>query len=84
MEELNGIITQVVEVSPIMKVFRIAPIGWELPDFKAGQFCALHLPASAKKVPESTADYEDFAPDKLIKRAYSIASSSKSKEFLEF
>jgi ferredoxin--NADP+ reductase len=84
MEQLNGIVTQVIEVSPIMKVFRIAPDGWELPDFKAGQFVALFLPASAKKVAEATADYEDFPPDKLIKRAYSIASSSKSKEFLEF
>lgn len=84
MEELNGIVTQVVQVSPIMKVFRIAPDGWELPDFKPGQFVALHLPASARKVKESTADYEDFAPEKLIKRAYSIASSSRSKEYLEF
>ena len=84
MEQLNGIVTQVIEVSPIMKVFRIAPDGWELPDFKAGQFVALFLPASAKKVAEATADYVDFPPDKLIKRAYSIASSSKSKEFLEF
>jgi len=84
MNELNGIISQVVEVSPIMKVFRIAPVGWELPDFKAGQFCALYLPASAEKITESTADYKEFDPDKMIKRAYSIASSSRSKEFLEF
>ncbi|OIP00491.1 MAG: hypothetical protein AUJ98_08085 [Bacteroidetes bacterium CG2_30_33_31] len=84
MENLNGIISQVVQVSPIMKVFRIAPDGWELPDFKPGQFVALHLPASAEKIKESTADYEDFPPEQLIKRAYSIASSSKSKQYLEF
>ena len=85
MEELNGVVTQVVEVSPIMKVFRIAPVGWELPDFKAGQFVALGLPYSAPKVAQYTGEEKEIEnPDKLIKRAYSIASSSQSKEFLEF
>lgn len=84
MNELNGIITQVVQVSPTMKVFRIAPDGWELPDFKAGQFVAIWLPGSAPRCAEATAEFETVAPDKLIKRAYSIASSSKSKEFIEF
>ncbi|RLD67071.1 MAG: hypothetical protein DRI84_03430 [Bacteroidetes bacterium] len=84
MNELNGIVTQVVQVSPIMKIFRIAPDGWELPDYKAGQFCALFLPASFPRVPESTEETEKLDPDKMIKKAYSIASSSKSKEFLEF
>ncbi|MBN2747285.1 MAG: ferredoxin--NADP reductase [Bacteroidales bacterium] len=84
MEELNGVVSQVIEVSPIMKVFRIAPIGWELPDFKAGQFVALFLPVSAPKIAQSTAEETETDPNKMIKRAYSIASSSKSKEFLEF
>ena len=44
MEELNAIVQQVVQVSPIMKVFRIAPLGWALPDFKPGQFVAIGLP----------------------------------------
>jgi len=84
MNELNGIISQVVQVSPTMKVFRIAPDGWELPDFKSGQFCALFLPGSAPRCVESTPDREAIDPDKMIKKAYSIASSSRSKEFLEF
>jgi ferredoxin--NADP+ reductase len=84
MNELNGIITQVVQVSPTMKVFRIAPDGWELPDFKSGQFCALFLPATAPRCAEATDEFETPAPDKMIKRAYSIASSSQSKQFLEF
>ncbi len=84
MKELNGIVTQVVQVSPTMKVFRIAPDGWELPDFKSGQFCALYLPGKAPRCAESTPDREAVDPDKMIKKAYSIASSSKSKEFLEF
>lgn len=84
MNELNGIITQVVQVSPIMKIFRIAPDGWELPDYKAGQFCALFLPASHPRVPEATEEPEKLDPNKMIKKAYSIASSSRQKEYLEF
>lgn len=84
MEELNGIITQVVQVSPIMKVFRIAPIGWELPDFKAGQFVAIGLPGASPRCIEATDEFEAQDPDKIIKRAYSIASSSQSKQYLEF
>lgn len=84
MNELNAIITQVVQVSPTMKVFRIAPDGWELPDFKPGQFCALYLPGSAPRCAEATDEMETPDPDKMIRKAYSIASSSQSKEFLEF
>lgn len=84
MDELNGIVTQVVQVSPIMKVLRIAPDGWELPKFIAGQFVALFLPPSASRCAEATEEPFKTDDDKMIKRAYSIASSSQSKEFLEF
>ena len=84
MNELNGIVVQIVQISPIMKVFRIAPDGWELPDFKAGQFCALGLPASSNRCAEATEESETHEPEKIIKKAYSIASSSRSKEYLEF
>ncbi len=82
--ELNCRISQVVQVSPSMKIFRIVPEGWELPGFDAGQFVALYLPASADRCEEATDEFKELAPDKMIKRAYSIASSSKNKEFIEF
>jgi ferredoxin--NADP+ reductase len=82
--QLNAIVTQIIQVSPAMKIFRIAPDGWELPDFIPGQFAALALPASAPRVVDATPDTENTDPDKLIKRVYSVASSSKSKEFIEF
>ena len=84
MEELNAIVQQVVQVSPIMKVFRIAPLGWELPDFKPGQFVGIGLPPSSPKCSEATEEVVEPAPDKLIKRAYSIASSNISKDYVEF
>ncbi len=82
--KFNAVVTQIIQVSPSMKIFRIAPDGWELPDFVPGQFAALALPASAPRVADATPDPEEFEPDKMIKRVYSIASSSKSKQFIEF
>ena len=81
--KLNSIVSHVMEVSPTMKIFRISPDGWELPDFKAGQFASLALYPSSARVAGSDPDREELAPDKLIKRVYSIASSSKSKEYIE-
>lgn len=82
--KLNAVVTQIVQVSPSMKIFRIVPDGWELPDFVSGQFTALALPGTAPRVKDATPDPEDFDPNKMIKRVYSIASSSKSKQFIEF
>ena len=83
-DKLNGVVAQIIQVSPIMKILRVVPDGWELPEFKSGQFVALYLPGSATRCAEATEEHDPPAPDKLIKRAYSIASSSKTKEFLEF
>jgi hypothetical protein len=77
--QLNAIVTQIIQVSPAMKIFRIAPDSWELPDFISGQFAALALPASAPRVEDATPDPEVFEPDKTslfccfifkIKRVY--------------
>jgi ferredoxin--NADP+ reductase len=83
-DPLNAVVAQRVEISPDLIVLRVVPDGWELPDFDPGQFAVLGLPGSAKRC--SVCDPEDGPadPDRLIRRAYSIASSSRSKEFLEF
>lgn len=82
--ELNAVVSQRVEVAPGLIILRIVPDGWELPDFVPGQFAVVGLPGSAPRV--ELADPEDPPPDpdKLIRRSYSIASSSKAKEYLEF
>lgn len=82
--KFNAVVIQIIQVSPSMKIFRIAPDGWELPDFVSGQFVSLALPASSPRVVDATPDPEKFEADKMIKRVYSIASSSKSKQFIEF
>jgi ferredoxin--NADP+ reductase len=84
MDELNAVVQQVLQVSPIMKVFRIAPVGWSLPDFKPGQFVPIGLPPSATKCAEATEEPVEPDQNKMIKRAYSIASSNTSKDYVEF
>ena len=84
MNELNSILTQTIQVSPIMRILRIKPDGWEFGDYKAGQFVALGLPAKAPRCPEATEEHTQHAdPEKIIRRAYSIASSS-TQNHLEF
>jgi len=81
---MNAVVTHIMQVSPSMKIFRIAPNGWDLKEFKAGQFVALGLPGSAPRAEGSDPDREEVSDDVLIKRVYSIASSSKNNEFIEF
>jgi len=83
MEELNCIVSNIMTVSPIMKIIRIKPDGWELPEYKAGQFVALGLYGKSPKCAEATEEFQEQDPDKVIKRAYSIASSS-TQEYIEF
>ncbi|MCK5124663.1 MAG: ferredoxin--NADP reductase [candidate division Zixibacteria bacterium] len=83
-KELNAIVSQRIEVTPSLIKLRVIPDGWELPDFEPGQFGVLGLPGSASRY--SSAAPEENPPDseKLILRAYSVASSSVAKEYIEF
>lgn len=81
---LNCVVSHIMQVSPIMIILRISPDGWELPEFKPGQFVALYLPASAKRCESATPEIKELPPEKMIRRAYSIASSSRTREYLEF
>lgn len=81
---LNAIVTQRIEVAPGLIILRVSPDGWELPGFEAGQFAVLGLPERAPRVPLSDPEETEGAPDRLIRRAYSIASSSLEKSHLEF
>ena len=82
--ELNSIVTQVMKISPINIIIRVTPNGWDIPDFEAGQFAVLYMPGSAPRCENSTPQEHEVDPSKMIRRAYSIASSSKNKEYIEF
>lgn len=81
--EMNATVTRRDEINHGLLVLRVSP-DFALPQFEAGQYVVLALPGS-----QARADYADpeepaADPDKLIKRAYSIASSSLEGEYLEF
>jgi len=81
--KLNAVVQKRIEVAPGLIILRVEPVGWELPEFKAGQYAVLGLPGSAGRTELS--DPEEKIPDaeKIIKRPYSIASSSMEKKYLE-
>ena len=80
---LNAVVTQRIEVAPGLFILRVAPDGWELPEFEAGQFAVLGLPGTSRRIVDAEEE-EGFKPEKVIKRAYSIASSSVAREYMEF
>ena len=80
----NAVVAQRVEISPGLIILRVVPDGWDLPDFEPGQYGVLALPGAAPRYPGTGDEESERAPDKLIKRAYSIASSSVAKEYIEF
>lgn len=81
--ELNAVLTLREEYAPGLVVIRIAPSGWELPPFTPGQFATIGLPAAAPRLEGCDPEEAALDPGRFIRRAYSIASSSRQKEFLE-
>ena len=82
--DLNAVVAQRIEVAPGLIILRVAPDGWQLPEFKPGQFAVLGMPESAAKCAMSDPDETTPGNGKLIRRAYSIASSSADRQYLEF
>ena len=82
---LNSIVAQRIEISPNLIKLRVVPDGWELPEFKPGQYGTLGVPGTYPRIASAT---EEESPpkdlEKFVMRAYSIASSSRTKEYVEF
>lgn len=83
-QSLNAVVTSKIELSPRVMTLRVAAKGWELPEFIPGQFAVLGLPGSAPRSQWSEPEIEPTPPDKLIRHSYSITSSSRTKEYMEF
>lgn len=82
--ETNAVVLQRIDAAPGLMILRVAPDGWELPAFAPGQFAVIGLPGKAKRTPLSDPEEQPSDPDRMIRRAYSIASSSLSRDHLEF
>ena len=83
MPELNAIVSQRTDLASGLMIIRVTPEGWELPPFRPGQFAVLGLPASAPRSPGAQAE-DGAGGDAFPRRAYSIASSSLERSYLEF
>lgn len=81
--ELNAVVSQRMDVAPGLMVLQIAPDAGAVPSFEPGQFAVIGLPASAPRTPLSDPEAPRQGPDKMIKRAYSIASPSLPGHHLE-
>lgn len=81
---LPAIVAQRIDVAAGLMVLRVAPDGWELPEFLPGQYVVLGLPACAPRCTGSDQEPQAAEPNKMIRRAYSIASSSVARQYFEF
>src|SRR5689334_5651328 len=71
------------EINPQLLIMRVRPDG-QLFEFRPGQFGVLGTLGSAPRVAGSTPEEKAAEPDKIIRRAYSIASSSLERRYVEF
>ncbi len=78
----NATLTGREEVNPQLIIVRVQP-DKELFNFAPGQFAVVGLLGREPRVPEADAEESPPAPDKMIRRAYSISSSSVERRYLE-
>jgi ferredoxin--NADP+ reductase len=81
--EMNATVASRRDVTEDLSILGVRPDGPRF-DFQPGQYTVLGLPASAPRAPGSSPDPVPLAPDKMIRRAYSIASASADGCCLEF
>jgi ferredoxin--NADP+ reductase len=71
------------EINPQLLILRVQPEA-PLFDFKPGQFAVLGLLGSAPRVAEAAPEEVTPPREKIIRRAYSVASSSRERQYAEF
>ncbi len=81
--DLNATVTKFELINHGLLVLRVEPDA-DIPSFKPGQYTVLGLPGTAERVDYAEPEGPLSAPEKLIKRAYSISSSSKHGKYYEF
>jgi ferredoxin--NADP+ reductase len=84
-DQCNATITHWQDLNDELAIFRIRPDSGVVPPFEAGQFATLGLPRLTPPIDPA----DQFPPDdvrwkKLVRRAYSIASSPLETSHLEF
>ena len=80
---LNSTVVGRIDVTPELMILRVLPDDG-VPNFVPGQYVALGMLGGTPRYPGAALEAEAPAPDKLIKRAYSIGSSPEQRDYLEF
>ncbi len=81
-DQLNATVVSRVNIHDELVVLRFRPDD-AAPVYKAGQYIALGLPGSAKRIAGAIQETEPPPAEKLIKRAYSLSSSPNDRDTLE-
>jgi ferredoxin--NADP+ reductase len=79
----NASLVEREDLTPELAIFRIRYNDGDVPEFLPGQFTTLGLPPDPEEAQASAVPGRKRGP-KLIRRAYSIASSPLQKEALDF
>jgi ferredoxin--NADP+ reductase len=79
----NATIISRESINPQLGIMRVRS-DTPLFTFTPGQFVVLGLLGQEPRVPEAEPEDPPINPEKMIRRAYSIASSSREHEYLEF
>jgi ferredoxin/flavodoxin---NADP+ reductase len=79
----NAVLVGREEINAQLRILRIQPDS-PLFDFKPGQFAVVGLLGREPRVPEADDEDPPALPGKMLRRAYSIASSSVERHYVEF
>ena len=80
---LNATVTYREDLTDGLAIVRVTPDAGEVPRFEAGQFCTLGMPAKSLESSKVSGSGGANRKGKLIRRAYSIASSAEEKNYVE-
>jgi ferredoxin--NADP+ reductase len=79
----NSTVIGLEKINPQLMIMRVRPDG-NLFEFKPGQFGVLGMLGGAPRVAEAAPEPAAAEPEKMIRRAYSISSSSLERRYVEF
>ncbi len=82
--ELNATVLQKINVAPGLMILQVAPVGWELVPFHAGQYAMIGLPSSAPRCDIAEPEPQPPTDEALLQRSYSIASVASKLDYVEF